>query len=178
MKQLVWVLVFSVVCLLMPIPGRAADEGLSVGYGLGALNYEKQIGRIQGGRYYDFFQFTFVYERPFQDYKPLAVYVEPFASYVNRPDPGLDGGLYVGLKLYPFDQERRGLFIIGGTGTAYTTIKFKEQGTHQLFTLEAGVGYRFQRFFAEDVLRHYSNGGTASPNRSVQADILSVGFYF
>jgi hypothetical protein len=178
MKRLAWVLVFSVVSTFMAFSGSAADEGLSVGYGLAALNDEKQVGRIQGGRYYDFFQFTFLYERPFQGYKPLAVYVEPFVSYVNRPASGLDGGVYLGLKYYPLDPERKGLYVIGGTGTAYTTIKFQEQGTHMLFTLEAGAGYRFQRFFVEDVLRHYSNGGTTSPNRSVQADILSVGFYF
>jgi len=178
MKQLAWVLVLSVVPMFLPFSGSAADEGLSVGYGLAALDYDKHIGRIQGGEYYDFFQFTFLYERPFQDYNRLAVYVEPFASYVNRPDSGLEGGLYLGLKYYPLDPERKGLYIIGGTGTAYTTIKFQEQGTHQLFTLEAGLGYRFQRFFVEDVLRHYSNGDTASPNRSVQADILSLGFYF
>ena len=141
-------LLFCVVfMLLMPPFGRAADEGLSIGYGLAALNWEKQVGRIEGGRDYDFSQITFLYERPFQGYTPLALFVEPFASYVNRPFAGLDGGVYVGLKLYPLSQERRGLYIIGGTGTAYTTIKFKEQGTHQLFTVEGGIGYRYGRFF-------------------------------
>jgi len=178
MNRLIRLLLFSTICVLLPLSGRAADEGLSIGYGLAALDYDKHIGRIEGGRCYDFLQLTFLYERPLQGYKSLALFVEPFASYVSRPATGLDGGLYVGAKLYPLNEERRGLFIIGGTGTAYTTIKFKEQGTHQLFTLEGGIGYRYERYFVEDVLRHYSNGGTASPNRSIQANILSVGFYF
>lgn len=44
--------------------------------------------------------------------------------------------------------------------------------------MEGGIGYRYARFFIENRFRHYSNGGTTSPNRSVDADVLSVGVYF
>ena len=168
-----------VICtLLLPVFQSSADEGLSVGYGVADLNVDKHLGRVQGSEYYDFFQFTFLYEKPLQSFKHFSLFAEPFAAYVNRPNDGLDGGLYVGLKVYPMNEERKGLFIIAGTGAAYTTIKFREQGAHQLFTLEAGIGYRIGRFFVQDVLRHYSNAGLYKPNRSVQANILSTGFYF
>ncbi len=61
---------------------------------------------------------------------------------------------------------------------AYTSIGFKEQGTHLLFILQGGVGYRYKSFFVEDRVRHYSNGGTARPNWSVNSNILSIGTNF
>lgn len=179
MKRILATIALVVACAL-PAPGTAssADHGFSLGYGLALLNIHKHSGRIEGGRYYDFFQATYLYERPCRDYRQLALFVEPFAAYINRPDDGVDVGLYVGLKWYPMDHRNKGLFVIGGTGAAYTTIKLKEQGSHADFTLEIGVGYRFGRFYVQDMLRHYSNGATSHPNRSVQANILSIGTYF
>ncbi len=171
-------LVPAVLLLVLPSAGRPADHALSVGYGFGMFNMHKQTGRIEGGKYYDFFQLTYLWERPSRDYRQLALFVEPFAAYVNRPHEGVDGGLYVGLKWYPLDHRNKGLFVTAGTGLAYTTTGFKEQGTHLLFTLEAGVGYRYGRFFVEDRIRHYSNGRTAEPNRAVNANVFSIGFYF
>ncbi len=168
----------AVALAVLPNVGRPADHALSVGYGVAILNADKQTGRIQGGRYYDFFQLTYLWERPTRDYRRLALFVEPFAAYVNRPKEGVDGGLYVGLKWYPYDHRNKGFFFSAGTGMAYTTTGFKEQGTHLLFTLEAGMGYRFGRFFVEDRIRHYSNGRTATPNRAINANVFSIGFYF
>jgi hypothetical protein len=177
-KRILAIVLFAIACpLLAPGAGRA-DHAFSVGYGLAFLNIHKQTGRIEGGRYHDFFQATYLYERPCRDYRQLAVFIEPFAAYVSRPNEGVDVGLYVGLKWYPMDHLAKGLFVLGGTGAAYTTTKFKEQGTHGVFTLEVGVGYRFERFYVQDMLRHYSNGATSHPNRSVQDNILSVGMYF
>ena len=156
----------------------SADTGLSIGYGFAAFNLQKHTGKIEGGKYYDFFQLTYLYERPCRDYRQLALFFEPFAAYINRPNDGVDVGLYAGLKWYPTDHANKGFFVTAGTGMVYTTTGFKEQGTHLNFTLEAGIGYRFKRFFIEDRVRHYSNGRTAWPNRSVQANILSVGYYF
>lgn len=171
-------LVPVVILLFLPNAGRAADHALSIGYGFAMLNMDLQTGRIEGGRNYDFFQLTYLWERPSRDYRQLSLFVEPFAAYVNRPNEGFDGGFYAGLKWYPMDHTKKGLFVTAGTGMAYTTIDFKEQGTHLLFTLEVGVGYRFGRFFVEDRIRHYSNGRTAEPNRSVNANVFSVGLYF
>jgi hypothetical protein len=156
----------------------AGEKAVSFGYGIAALNIHKQTGRIEGGRQYDFFQFTFLYERPCSDYRRLALFFEPFAAYVNRPSDGADFGLYTGLKWYPMGHRNRGLFATAGTGLAYSTVRFKEQGTHLNFTLEIGLGYRFKRFFIEDRLRHYSNGACAHPNRSVNANIVSLGMFF
>jgi hypothetical protein len=58
------------------------------------------------------------------------VFLEPFAAYVNRPEDGVDLGFYTGLKWYPLDHAKKGLFITAGIGGAYTTIKFKEQAAH------------------------------------------------
>jgi len=159
-------------------PAYAVEQAVTLGYGIAALNPDLHFGRIEGGRNYDFVQVTYLVERPCTDYRPLAVFIEPFASYVNRPDQGVDLGLFTGLKYCFYGDGQKGLFLTAGTGLVYTTEGFKEQGTHLDFTLEAGVGYRFGRFFIEDRLRHYSNGGTASPNRSVDANVLSVGLYF
>ncbi len=178
MKYLTLSALVCVVCLGIPTAGLAFDQGVSIGYGLAAYNNEKQPGRIEGGRYYDFFQCTYLLERPFRDYQPLAVFVEPFASYVNRPNDGVDAGFYTGLKYSFLNTEKSGFFFTAGTGLVYTTTAFKEQGTNLDITLEGGVGYRYARFFIENRFRHYSNGNTASPNRSVDANVLSAGVYF
>jgi len=176
MKRLFPTFLLVVVCLA--VPAWAADEAVSVGYGIAALNPNLHFGKILGGRYYDFSQFTYLLERTCKDYPPLAVFIEPFGSYVNRPNPGADAGFYAGLRYRLYGTEKKGFFFTAGTGMVYTTEHFKEQGTHLDFTLEAGVGYRWGPFFIEDRLRHYSNGGTSSPNISVDANVLSVGFYF
>ncbi len=178
MKHLLLIALLSVVCMGIPTGVPAFDQGVSVGYGLADLDYHKHVGRIQGGREYDFFQFTYLLERRFQTHQPLAVFLEPFAAYVNRPNEGVDAGFFTGFKYYLLNTEQHGFFFTAGTGLVYTTTGFKEQGTHLDFTLEAGIGYRYARFFVEDRFRHYSNGGTASPNRSVNANVLSVGVYF
>lgn len=175
MKRLLMGLIL-VVCAAAP--AYAVEQAMSVGYGFGALNPGLHLGRIEGGRNYDFFQITYLVERPCTDHLPLAVFIEPFVSYVNRPNAGVDFGFFTGLKYCLQGADKKGFYFTGGTGMVYTTIGFKEQGTHLDFTLEAGVGYRYGRFFIEDRLRHYSNGAMASPNRSVDANVLSVGLYF
>jgi hypothetical protein len=178
MKHPFLIALLSVVCVAIPIAGPAFDQGISLGYGLAAFNNQKHLGRIEGGREYDFFQVNYLLERPFRDFRPLAVFVEPFAAYVNRPYDGVDMGFYTGLKYRFLNTGKSSFFFTAGTGLAYTTTGFKEQGTHLNFTLEGGVGYRYERFFIENRFRHYSNGGTASPNWSVNANVLSVGVYF
>jgi hypothetical protein len=174
-------LLFLIGLLLAVCPAAPAwtvDQAVSVGYGVAALNPDLHWGRIEGGRDYDFLQFTYLLERTLRGCLPLAVFIEPFASYVSRPGQGADVGFYTGFRYRPYGTEKKGFFFTAGTGMVYTTEHFKEQGTHLDFTLEAGVGYRYGLFFIEDRLRHYSNGGTASPNISVDANVLSVGFYF
>lgn len=164
------------VSLMLPPVSFSADHAVTVGYGFGALNINKHIMRIEGGKDYDFFQASYLYERPCH-YPNVAVILEPFAAYINRPYDGADVGLNAGIKWYPFDSGR-GLYLSPGTGIAYTTIKFEEQGTHLLFILQASVGYRYKNMFIEDRFKHYSNGRTASPNRSVHSNTVVVGMYF
>jgi hypothetical protein len=156
--------------------GYAAEQSLSVGYGFAALNQSLSTGRIEGGRNYDFFQAAYLYEMPF--WSTVSVALEPFAASVNRPESGFDGGVDLLGRWYPCNVGASRLFIDLGAGVAYTTTHFEEQGTHLLGVLAVGIGLRYKQFFIEDRLRHYSNGGTASPNRAVDANVISVGMYF
>ena len=166
-------MLFSV--MLLPV-AQAAEHAVTVGYGFGALNINKQMMKIEGGRSYDFFQVSYLYERPYRHPK-VALILEPFTAYVNRPESGVDIGFNGGIKWYPFDSGT-GLYLSPQVGMAYTTIKFNEQGTHLLFILQATLGFRYKNLFIEDRFRHYSNGATAAPNRAVHANIVVVGMYF
>jgi pantothenate kinase type III len=175
MQKNVWCLLLSLPLLISFCPltkSYAAEQGLSVGYGFAALNEHISTGRIEGGRNYDFFQFAYLYEMPF--WSKVSIAAEPFAASVNRPDAGLD----VLARWYPCNVGASRLFVDLGAGAAYTSIKFQEQGTHLLGVLAVGIGLRYHKFFIEDRVRHYSNGGTAYPNRAVDANIISVGMYF
>ena len=179
MQKNIWCLLLSLSLLPSFCPlmkGYAAEQSLSVGYGFAALNQSLTTGRIEGGKNYDFFQFAYLYEIPF--WSELSLALEPFAATVNRPESGLDAGFDVLARWYPCNLGASRLFVDLGAGVAYTTIHFEEQGTHLLGVLAVGIGLRYKQFFIEDRLRHYSNGDTASPNRAVDANIVSVGMYF
>jgi hypothetical protein len=161
---------------LAPALSFAGDHGFSLGFGFGAFNKGKTIGKVESGSY-NFIQAVYVYEKPFS-LKDLGLLAEPFGAYVNQPATGFDLGFDLGLRYHLFTTEKSGLYLSAGPGIAYTTIGFKEQGTHLLFVLQGGIGYSYKDFFIEDRIRHYSNGGTARPNWSVNANILSIGAHF
>jgi hypothetical protein len=177
MKRFFFALLVVIALFTLPHAARAveAQHALSVGYGFALFSNGRSAGQIEEGNY-DFFQVAYLYERPLSARWMLLV--EPFVAYVNRPVEGVDVGCNLGLKVYPFAQDRSGFFFTMGTGAAYTSVDFAEQGTHLLFILQASVGYRYKNFFIEDRWRHYSNGNTARPNRSINANIINVGMYF
>lgn len=109
---LVSLLVF--LCLQLPITSRAAEQALTVGYGFAELNTHVPGGDVEGGKKYDFFQVSYIYEIP--RWKKLSFVVEPFAAYINRPESGIDGGFDLLLRWYPSNQARNGLFINLGAG--------------------------------------------------------------
>jgi hypothetical protein len=171
-----------VLCLFLTcciFSGKAIcwDKAASVGYGFAAYNQERHLGKVEGGSYYDFLLFTLIFERSLSS-SSLNLLVEPFIAYVNRPNSGADVGFDVGLKYYFSGSEREGFYITIGAGAAYTTISFKEQGTHVQGVLTGGVGFRHKNLFVENRFRHYSNGHTAYPNWSINTNILTVGTYF
>ena len=177
MQRTIWRLLLSLpLFLLLPVNSYAGEQGLTFGYGFAALNNQTATGEVEGGKTYDFLQVAYFYENPY--WKKASFVVEPFAAYINRPDAGVDAGFDLLLRWHPFNSAPNGLFFDVGAGTAYTSISFEEQGTHLLGILAAGIGFRYGNFFIEDRLRHYSNGNTAFPNRSVDANIASVGMYF
>jgi hypothetical protein len=153
----------------------ASENVLSVGYGFAMGSGGHRFGRVSEGSY-NFVQTSYSYERPLSQ-KWLAE-AGPFLSYVMNPTDGVGVGVTLGLKIYPFRRDRSGFFFTAGTGGAYSSIAFKEQGTHAFFILQGSIGYRYKNFFIEDRYRHYSNGGTAWPNQSINANIISVGMYF
>jgi hypothetical protein len=163
--------------LIFPFTGHADQQGFSVGYGFGLLNKSMEFGRLRGTNgYYDFAQFTYAYEKNLAG--TVNLLLEPFLAVINRPDNGLDTGLGVSGKYYFGKKNHEGLFLTLGTGASYTTVAFQEQGTHLLFILQGGIGYQWQHFYIENRFRHYSNGGLSSPNRSVNANIVNVGWFF
>jgi len=161
---------------LLPMNGHALDQGLLLGYGFAELNNHASGGEVEGGKKYDFFQAAYFLEFP--RWERTSFVLEPFAAYVSRPESGIDGGFDLLFRWYPFDRGRSGLFFDVGAGAAYTSIGFQEQGTHLLGILVGGIGWRYKAFFFEDRFRHYSNGHSAYPNRSVNANIICAGMHF
>jgi hypothetical protein len=166
--------VFSI--LLVPCGALADQQTISVGYGLGTLNNSSKIGHLDSGDYYDFAQITYGWEKTISGKFNLVL--EPYVAVVNRPDAGVDVGLAVGGRYYFGDKNHRGFFATVSGGGAYTSVKFEDQGTHGLFILQGGAGYKWEKLFVEAKFRHYSNGGLSHPNRSVNATIVGMGYAF
>ncbi|HEX2965033.1 MAG TPA: acyloxyacyl hydrolase [Syntrophorhabdaceae bacterium] len=154
----------------------ADQQTISIGYGLGMLNNNRQVGHLWCNDYYDFGVLTYAYEKSMTS--KFNVTAEPFLSYVNRPQKGLDVGLTLNAKYYFMSSTNKGPFASIGGGGVYTTIGFKDQGTHGLFILQGGAGYAWEHLFLEARFRHYSNSSLAHPNRSVNATIMSIGYAF
>ncbi|HVN23704.1 MAG TPA: acyloxyacyl hydrolase [Syntrophorhabdales bacterium] len=156
-------------------PVEAADQAFSVGYGFGLGSSGHSLGRVSEG-YYNFVVASYSYEKPISP--KWLITAGPFLSYVTNPTDGMDVGINLELKVYPFSRDRSGFYITAGTGGAYSTLGFVEQGTHAFFILQGAAGYRYKNFFIEDRYRHYSNGGTSWPNQSINANIISIGMFF
>ena len=172
---LIFVLFLSFV--FIPLFGHAKNNNISVGYGFGAFNSSKGIGKLRGTNgNYDFLQLAYSREKSLSS--RISLLLEPFLAYVNRPTDGLDLGMIVGLRFYLNKDTKKGLFGTLATGASYTTVWFREQGTHLLFMLQGGIGYKWNKYFVENRFRHYSNGGLTSPNRAINANIINVGISF
>lgn len=134
------------------------------------------LGRTEGG-YYDFIQLNFAIEHRLIE-KKLTLLFEPFIAYINRPERGMDVGSSLALRYWVTADDFQGLYLTLGTGVAYTTVDFKEQGVQGMFILQCGIGYKWKRFFVEDRFRHYSNAGLSRPNRSLHATMINIGVSF
>jgi hypothetical protein len=159
-----------------PSPVLGDQQAISIGYGLAALNESSDLGHLREDDYYDFAQITYSYEKALSGKFNLVV--EPFVSIVNRPTSGLDIGVAIGGRYYFGEKNYQGLFATISAGGVYTSVDFEEQGTHGLFVLQGGIGYKWEKLFVEGKFRHYSNGGLSHPNKSINATILGVGFTF
>jgi hypothetical protein len=118
----------------------------------------------------------YCYERTLS--RKFNVLLEPYVAVVNRPERGLDLGLTLNGRYYLGETNHKGFFVTFGGGSAYTSIKLEEQGTHGLFMLHGGLGHQWEWILLEAKFQHYSNGGLARPNRSINATPVSVGYVF
>jgi len=158
-----------------PVSVSAQSHSVSVGYGFGVFSDGRITGHIEEGRY-DFLNFAYQYERSLS--QVLGLVIEPFASYTIKPKDGVDAGVTLSLKYKFHTKDSNGFFLTFGGGSAYTSINFKEQGTHLLFIIQAGVGYKWKNYFIESRFKHYSNAATAHPNKSINSNIVTVGMVF
>ena len=118
MKNLIFVLSCILVLFTTPIAGLSAENGILAGYGFGLFNKDHSGTNVQGGNY-DYIQVAYLHERQLGG--RVNWVLEPFVSYINRPDEGLDGGLSLYVKAY-LDRERvQGFYATVGVGILYTS---------------------------------------------------------
>ena len=128
----------------------SGESAFTLGYGFGIGN-GSDIGRIENGLHYDFAQPSYVYERAFTERLNLGL--EPFVNIDNRPDWG--AGYRSGLC------ERQ----VSRAGCAYALYSARRDRVPP------------RPDFCREQFLHYSNGGLALPNRSVNANILRIWYY-
>jgi hypothetical protein len=170
-RHLLFLLLF-----LLPMPALAQTHGFSLGYGFGVLNPHQEFGKVQDDRSYNLLYVSYLQEKSL--FANGFLVFEPLISYVHKPEGGVDLGLNLLFRYYWKVGDNSRLFGNLGIGVAYTSVDFKEQGTHFLFSPQGGIGFRWGRYFIENRFRHYSNAHLAEPNKTVNADILLFGLYF
>jgi hypothetical protein len=169
-------ILFVVLFVLLPLNSFAQNNGLAVGYGFGFLNPSENFGKVEVDRSYNFIQISYFRETPIT--QRISFVVEPIVAYIHKPTDGFDVGLNLLTKFYFMKGKDSSFYVNLGAGAVYTTVDFNEQSIHGLFSLHSGVGFKWKNYFIENRFRHYSNGHTASPNKSINANIISVGFCF
>jgi hypothetical protein len=162
--------------ILLPVTAFGQTNALSLGYGFGVLNPHQEFGKVQDDRSYNFLYLSYLREESL--FEKAFLVIEPFLSYVHKPEDGLDLGFNLLFRYYLKVGDQSRLFGNLGIGAAYTSVDFKEQGTHFLFSPQVGIGFRWGRYSLETRLRHYSNADTAEPNRDVNALLLLLGIFF
>lgn len=169
-----WGLLF----ILMPVSSYGQNNGLAIGYGVGAFNPHERFGNIPNDERYEFLQVSYFHQ--FSLFKNGFFVLEPFVAYTYRNLYGTDVGLNLYLKynFWNWNSSQNSLYAILGTGGVITNVNFTDQGSHGLVIGQAGAGFKWDRFFIEGRYRHYSNGGFAAPNTGVDAFIVNTGFYF
>jgi hypothetical protein len=181
LKRMLLPRVFAAIVFLfffLPASGHGQENGMTVGYGLGNLNPRDSFGNIPEGRGYNFLHLSYFHE--FKITSNGFFVLEPFFAYTYRTMSGIDLGLNLLYKyrLWNSQSLKNSFYGALGTGGVYTNVDFTDQASHWLFIVQAGVGFKLDRYFIEFRHRHYSNGGLAVPNTGVEAEILSLGFYF
>jgi hypothetical protein len=162
--------------LLAPIAAWAQNNGLSIGFGFSFLTPQEDIGKVKEDRSYNFEHLAYFHQ--FSIFRNGYIILEPFVALVNKPETGLEFGATLSFRYHIPTSERTSLFFNVGGGGAHSTIDFLEQGTRNFFILAGGIGFKWGDFFIENRFRHYSYAHLATPNVSVNADIIMIGFNF
>ncbi len=162
---------------LFLIGASQAKDIFGVGTGFGMLNGKSGLGELKDKSYY---YSGIYYEKEFSLKKGIGIVAEPFISYVLRPHDGLCIGVS-GVLRYYFKETP--LFVEGGLGISYSTLKYPRQASKLLTMPQAGIGFHFtvsggREVFIIDRFVHMSNASTKSPNGEVNSNLLLVGVTF
>jgi hypothetical protein len=133
------------VSLILSQPVWAFENNLSVGYGFALWSEKHSVGRIAEGPY-NFVQASYSYEMPIS--QKWLVQAGPFLAYVMNPNDGVDVGLNLGIKAYPFSRDHSGFFFTLGTGGAYSK---------SLLPNRQSMSFLFSRAVSAIVIRAFSS---------------------
>lgn len=75
--------------------------------------------------------------------------LEPFFAYTYRTMYGTDLGLNLYLKynFWNWNSSKNSLYATLGARGVVTRIHFTDQGSYEWFILQAGAGFKWDRFF-------------------------------
>jgi len=181
---------FCVICLavffLLPETSLAAErEGKS----FKGVEFLTGFGwsDLKSGNDYEIVPFIFDFDfdlKPLIGFKPkglLQFQIEPFLSFISRPDPNIEVGSAFLIKfgILPEDWKLQP-YVKGGVGMIYTSQHTREQATQFNFVeiVGAGLHYFFNKktaFTLEGRFRHLSNAGIDSPNNGIDTYIINLG---
>lgn len=192
MKKIIFIIILLVSSLLLSDMGLAQEakpkalQGIEffTGFGWGKL-------RIKGD--YDLTPFLVDFDL---DLKPLMqklnfnpsqllqFQIEPFISFVAKPDTNAEIGISFLLKLGILPQTAKFQpFILAGPGMVYMTQHTREQSTQFNFIEQAGMGIHY--FFRQNVaftlegrFRHLSNSSIKYPNRGINTQFVIAGISY
>jgi hypothetical protein len=114
----------------------------------------------------------------------LQFQIEPYMSYVAKPESNFETGTSFFLKIGILPQTAKlQPYIKAGVGMSYMTIHTREQATQFNFidTGGAGIHYFFNKntaFTLEGRYRHLSNAGIDHPNSGINTAFILAGISY
>jgi len=139
-----------------------------VGYGEGKLERQPD---------YQFPIFAVDFSYPLSDVWDFQL--EPFVSYVYKPEDNFEVGLAFFFKYNFFRNKKISPYIKGGSGIIYISQDTYEQSTNFNFVDQicGGIKFSFKKniIFLEYRYRHISNAGIDHPNSGINSNLYLFG---